>query len=171
MKKTVLIDASSAILLYKTHWMAPLLDRYRVGIGPAVYGEMTVPDHPGAKAFARWKQERRLILHTSCGGDSEPPAALKRLDPGERECIQLYFSGAGKFIVIDDGPAAAFCRRNAISYVNALLVPRLLDPRPIGHRTGLRKAVRAIYAEGRYASWVLEYALNCPDEDLAFFLP
>lgn len=171
MKKAVLIDASSAILLYKTNWMAPLLDRYRVGSGPAVYREMTVPDHPGAEAFARWRQERRLVLHTCCGADHEPPAALNRLDPGERECIQLYLSGIGKFIVIDDGPAAAFCRKNAIPYVNALLVPRLLAPRPIRDRRGVKNAVLAVYAEGRYASWVLEYALTCSDEELTFFLP
>jgi hypothetical protein len=171
MKKAILIDASSAILLFKTNWMVPLLDRYRVGSGPAVYREMTVPDHPGAEAFARWRKERRLLLHPPCGTTLEPPAALQRLDSGERECIQLYFSGTGTFIVVDDGPAAAFCRQNAIPYVSALLVPRLLTPRPIRHRARLRNAVRAIYAEGRYASWVLEYALTCPDEDLAFFLP
>ena len=170
-KKAVLIDASSAILLFKTAWMDPLLNRYRVGTGPTVYREMTVPDHPGAEAFARWRQEGRLVLYTRNGPTAEPPAVLGRLDAGERECIDLYWQGAGKFIMVDDGPAAAFCRRAAIPYVNALLVPRLLTPRPVPDRTGLKNAVMAVYAEGRYAAWVLEYALTCPDDDLAFFLP
>jgi hypothetical protein len=172
MKKAVLIDASSAILLFKTNWMAPLLDHYQVGVGPTVYREVTVPRRPGAEAFARWRQEQRLVLHTLNGTTANPPAGRSnRLDPGERECLALYAEGAGKFIIVDDGPAAAFCRRRDIPYVNALLVPRLLVPRPVRDREGLKDAVLAIYAEGRYASWVLEYALTCPDEDLAFFLP
>ena len=171
MKKAVLIDASSAILLFKTNWMVPLLDHYRVGIGPTVYREVTVPHRPGAAAFARWRQERRLALHPRNATTAKSPARSNRLDPGESECIALYEEGAGKFIIIDDGPAAAFCRRRAIPYVNALLVPRLLVPRPVRDRAGLQDAVLAIYAEGRYASWVLEYALTCPDENLAFFLP
>ena len=174
MKKAVLIDASSAILLFKANWMDPLLDHYRVVTGLTVYREMTVPDHPGAAAFARWQQEQRLTLHTRRGGTASPPGSSKeldRLDPGERECIDLYSENAGKFIIVDDGPAAAFCRRRTIPYINALLVPRLLAPRPVRDRTELRNAVLAIHAEGRYASWVLDYALNCPDEKLTFFLP
>jgi hypothetical protein len=147
------------------------MDHYRVGTGPVVFREMTVPDHPGAGAFARWQQERRLALHTRNGACAVLPSALKRLDAGERECIDLYLEGAGKFIIIDDGPAAAFCRRRAIPYVNALLVPRLLTPLPVQDRTEVKNAVLAIYAKGRYAPWVLEYALTCPDEDLTFFLP
>ena len=171
MKKAFLIDASSAILLFKTNWMASLFDHYRVGLGPTVYRELTVAGHPGAEAFVRWRQEERLVMHDRNGTAPEPPIALKRLDAGERECIRLYREGAGRFVMLDDGPAAAFCRRAAIPYVNALLVPRLLTPRPVRDRTGLQNAVRAVYAEGRYAAWVLEYALTCPDEDLAFFLP
>ena len=170
-KKAFLIDASSAILLFKTNWMASLLDHYRVGIGPTVYRELTVPDHPGAEAFVRWRQAERLILHNRNGSAADPATALKRLDAGERECIDLYGEGAGRFVMLDDGPAAAFCRREAIPYVNALLVPRLLVPRPVSDPAGLKDAVLAIYAKGRYASWVLEYALTCSDEDLAFFLP
>lgn len=171
MKKAVLIDTSSAILLYKSDWMAPLMEHYRLGTGPTAFREMTVPNHPGARAFTRWQRERRLMLHAPKGSADASAAGLNRLDPGERECIHLYFGGAGAFIIIDDGPGAAFCRREAIPYVNALLIPRLLDPYPAAGRSRIVAAIHAIYARGRYAPWVLEYALTCPPEDLAFFRP
>ena len=171
MKKTFLIDASSAILLFKTNWMASLLDHYQVGIGPTVYRESTVPGHPGAEAFARWRQEERLSCTTRNGTAAEPPTALKRLDPGERECIDLYGEGAGRFVMLDDGPAAAFCRRCGHSLCQRPACPPPFDPAPGPRPDGLKNAVLAVYAEGHYASWVLEYALTCPDEDLAFFLP
>jgi hypothetical protein len=171
MKKTILIDTSSAILLFKSDWMAPLMEHYRVGTGPTAFREMTVPDHPGAGEFARWQEEHRLLLHAPKGSPLATATALNRLDPGERECISLYYGGAGTFIIIDDGPGAAFCRRSAIPYVNALLIPRLLNPHAAIADAPLAAAIQTIYASGRYAPWVLEYALTCPAEDLTFFLP
>lgn len=171
MKKAVLIDTSSAILLFKSNWMARLMDHYRVGAGPKVFEEMTVSGHPGAGEFARWQMEKRLVLHTPNGSAAETGGDLKRLGAGERECIALYYAGAAEFIIIDDGPAASLCRRESIPYVNALLIPRLLEPRPAFCDSGTATAIQAIYASGRYAPWVLEYALTCPPEDLIFFRP
>lgn len=171
MKKTILIDTSSAILLFKSDWMAPLINNYRVGTGPAAFQEMTVTGYPGARAFALWQQKHQLTIHPPCAPGVTPETDLRRLDPGERECIRLYTSGIGAFVIIDDGPGAAYCRRKPIPYVNALLVPRLLSPGATANGAGVATAIRKIYARGRYASWVLEYALTCPAEDLSFFLP
>ena len=66
MKKSILIDASSAILLFKSGWMAPLMEHYRVETGPAAFREMTVADYRGASAFRQWQQEERLVLHPQC---------------------------------------------------------------------------------------------------------
>ena len=151
--------------------MAPLMEHYRVGTGPAAFREMTVADYPGASAFRQWQQEERLVLHPRC-----PPAVSvgtdrNDLDPGERECLTLFLNGTGTFVVIDDGAGAAFCRREAIPYVNALLIPRLLSPASATARAEAEAAMQQIFALGRYAPWVLEYALTCKPEALAFFLP
>jgi hypothetical protein len=171
MKKSILIDASSAILLFKSGWMDPLMEHYRVGTGPAAFREMTVADYPGASAFRQWQQEERLVLHAHCLPAVSVGTDRNGLDPGERECITLFLSGIGMFVVIDDGPGAAFCRREAIPYVNALLIPRLLSPASATARANVKTAMQQIFAIGRYAPWVLEYALTCPSEDLMFFLP
>jgi hypothetical protein len=171
MKKSILIDASSAILLFKSGWMAPLMENYRVGTGPAAFREMTVADYPGASAFRQWQQEERLVLHPRCPSEMSIGTNRQGLDPGERECITLFLSGTGTFIVIDNGPGAAFCRREAIPYVNALLIPRLLSPASATARADAATAMQQIFAIGRYAPWVMEYALTCPSENLMFFLP
>ena len=171
MKKAVLIDTSSAILLFKSGWMPPLMEHYQVGTGPVVYQEMTVLHHPGATSFARWRKEHRLVLHASNGAGIEPDDDLNRLHQGERECIRLLYEGAGAFIILDDGRGAAYCRRKAIPYVNALLIPRLLSTDLTGCNAAVAAAIHAIYAEGHYAPWVRDYALNCPAQEIAFFLP
>ena len=171
MKKAILVDTSSAILLYKSDWMIPLMKGYRVGTGPAAFREMTVSGYPGASAFAGWQKQHQLTIHPPSAHDATREQALSRLGPGERECINLYRSGIGTFIVIDDGPGAGYCRKNTIPYVNALLVPRLLSPGASIDQADVTNATREIYARGRYAPWVLEYALTCPVEDLLFFLP
>lgn len=171
MKKSILIDASSAILLFKSGWMGPLMEHYRVGTGPAAFREMTVADYPGASAFRQWQQEARLILHPQCLPAVSVGTDRNGLDPGERECITLFLRGTGTFVVIDDGPGAAFCRREGIPYVNALLIPRLLSPASAAARADAETAMQQIFAIGRYGPWVLEYALTCPPEALVFFLP
>ena len=168
MKKCLVIDTSSAILLYKSGWMEALLERYRVVTGPLAFREMTVKGYPGAGDFTRWQREGRIALQPPPQTALEPAVDAAPLDPGERECIHLYCAGCGAFILVDDGPAAAFCRRRAIPYVNALLVPRLLNP---GSAGDTRDAMQTIFSIGRYAPWVLEYALGCPDDALSFFLP
>lgn len=171
MKKTILIDASSAILLFKSDWMIPLMKGYRVETGAVAFREMTVSGYPGASAFAHWQRKHQLTLHPPSAPGATREKALNRLGPGERECITLFRSGIGTFIVIDDGPGAGYCRRKTIPYVNALLVPRLLSPGATIDHAGVAAAIRTIYSCGRYAPWVLEYALTCPAEDLSFFLP
>jgi hypothetical protein len=171
MKKRVLIDTSSAILLFKSGWMVPLMERYRVVAGPTVLQEMTVRSHPGAGPFGRWLRQQRILQRRPSRSALDWIRGRVRLDAGESECIALYRAGEGAFILVDDGPAASFCRRQAIPYVNALLIPRLLNPGRPGTAEDMAAALRSIYENGRYAPWVIAYAQNCPRDALSFFLP
>ena len=171
MKKTVLIDTSSAIILFKTGWMDALLKAYRVGTGPSAFKEMTIPNYPGARSFKKWHAENRMNIHNPGPSPSYPIAGLKRLGRGERECITLFGQCKGTFIILDDGQGAALCRREKIPYVNALLIPRLISGRPNKDGANAGTAIRQIFTHGRYAPWVLDHALTCPLEDLTPFLP
>jgi hypothetical protein len=171
MKKRVVIDTSSAILLFKSGWMGPVMACYRAVIGPMVFREMTVGGYPGAAAFSRWQSEKRIIIENAQALADDPTPGRGRLDPGEQECIDLYHSGAGSFLIIDDGRGAAHCRRQGIPFINALLVPRLLQHASVGNGADWQAALLEIFRIGRYAPWVKAYALSCPDDHLALFRP
>jgi hypothetical protein len=171
--KSVLIDASSAILLFKSGWLDATLERYRLQTGRAAARELTIPGYPGAARFRELAAARRIeVLPVAAAAADSGDAALNSMGPGERECILHFQSGSGHFILMDDGRGAAYCRDHGIPYTNALLMPRILalaDP-GIGAQA-LREATARIYGLGRYAPWVLDYARQCDDAILAPFRP
>ena len=96
-------------------------------------------------------------------------SALQNLGLGESDIIQLYTAGCGDFVVTDDGAAAKYCTRQNIRFINALLIPMLL--KCTGKRSDaycLRKFDEIVNI-GRYSQWVVEYAAQCGEEELAFF--
>jgi hypothetical protein len=171
--KPVLIDSSSAILLFKSGWLDATLEHFHFRTGQAAFRELTVPGYPGADRFERLAATGGLEILPALGADPAiADAALSSMGPGERECIQHFLAGSGRFILIDDGRGAAYCRDHRLPYINALLMPRILalaDP-DIG-RPAVAKALAQIYSLGRYAPWVLDHARHCGDAGLKPFLP
>ena len=58
--KQVIIDASSAILLFKAGLFSDLLRSYKIIITESVYGELTGNDHTGAKEFRNYRQSGKM---------------------------------------------------------------------------------------------------------------
>jgi hypothetical protein len=171
--KSIIVDSSSAILLYKSGWLDATLNKFHLQSGQAVYRELTIPGYPGAKQFKTLAAAGRIeILPLVEDPPAQGVAGLKAMGPGERECIEHFLAGIGHFILLDDGRAAHYCRDKRLPYINALLIPRILalaDP-AIGAQTVL-DAMALIGRLGRYADGVREYARNCQDAALAPFLP
>lgn len=171
--KTALIDASSAILLFKADLLDPLLDNYNLVMVPTVYREITPTGYAGAGTFCRAYQRGRFRLVPQSRSEEQPPhreawpAALNR---GERETIHCFQAGCGDFIIIDDGRGAAYCRASGIPYINALLFPRILYfSRRITKEVSEASMAR-LRAKGRYAAWVVDFARRASAEELAGFL-
>ncbi len=171
--KSVLIDSSSAILLYKSGWLNATLSKFHLRTGPTASRELTIPGYPGAQYFQDLIAGGRLeILTPIFPALPKEDRALARMGAGERECILYYRSGAGAFILLDDGRGAAYCRAEGLPYVNALLMPRILamaDPGIDGQTVAA--AMARIYQLGRYAPWVRDHARHCSDRTLSPFLP
>jgi hypothetical protein len=169
-RKSALIDASSAILLFKSRWLQSAAAAYTLKAAESVRRELTVPGYPGSDDFRRMVAEGLLEVLPTCAGPPLP-ADVAALDPGERECIALFLAGRADFIIIDDGRGSACCRRRGIPYVNALLMPRLLAPAAGAQAQDVAQAVQEIFRLGHYASWVLDFALQSSPEALAVFRP
>ncbi|MBN2159942.1 MAG: hypothetical protein JW807_11150 [Spirochaetes bacterium] len=95
---------------------------------------------------------------------------LQGLDVGERDTIRLFRAGIGEIIILDDWKGASYCKNNAIPYINALLVPRILLLAGIISKSESEESMSRIVENGWYSQWVIDYARFCPDEKLLPFL-
>lgn len=170
--RKVLIDASSAILLFKAGLIRAAAEAWALIITPSVLEELIVEGHPGTSAFRQMALTGRLS--TSAPGNRPEiafPRELKRMGSGERDTLSLFLSGTGDFIVVDDGRAAGFCRTHGIPYINALLVPRILNRARVELPISWSEAMNAVFRTGRYSNDVLDYARLCADHSLEAFMP
>jgi hypothetical protein len=170
---TVLIDASSAILLFKGGLFEAVAEAYRLTAAGPVGDELTGGGYPGARTFAAALADGRLARIEAAELPAHPPlrGPSAGLHPGERATLAAMAAGRGDFVIIDDGAGARFCRRHAIPYINALLCPRILKlagrlsaPAAAAHMDRIRR-------QGRYAPAIVAFAYDCEDAILEPFLP
>ncbi len=169
-----LVDASSAILLFKAGLIEFLVDAYRVVMAASVFSEVSRPGYPGARDFMRLKTHRRIRIEnpdTGGGPAPDPPWRDAALHAGERDTLRLYAKGRGRFVLIDDGRGAAICRDNGIPYINALLFPRLLMFSGRLDAGACLRATDTIRDQGRYSRQILHFVDTCTPAELDFFLP
>ncbi|MFC1844980.1 hypothetical protein ACFLZ5_09370 [Thermodesulfobacteriota bacterium] len=173
MKKT-LLDASSAILLFKAGLLQELINVYHVFVTRSVLQELTRENHHGADTFLRYisLQKIRVIDEEdilSQSGISKAP--MRSLDQGELDTIMCFASGNYDFIITDDGKAARYCKEYSLPFINALLFPRLLSFAGLMSHQASHDKMKAITGFGRYSKEVIELARSCRKESLHFAIP
>ena len=172
--KKILLDASSAILLFKSDIFEQLTDVYQVAVAESVYKELTHDGYPGAEEFAKRLAEKRYSL---APGDrtpemhGTPPLAVVGLHRGEMDTIRLYERGYADFVITDDGRGVGYCKRNEIPFINALLFPKVLVFSKRLSEDLCRRKMEFLIAAGRYSPEISGWAKNCLKESLDFFLP
>ncbi len=170
--RPVLVDSSSAIILYKCGLINEVLDYYRIIMAGSVFFEITRENYAGSDDFSRFRNENKIhVIDGIHGGDyglHVPP--LNNLGSGEGDTILLYCNKIGEMIILDDRKGAAYCKKNDIQYINALLVPRILN---LAGRVGIHERedlMNKIVAYGRYTQKIIDYAYFCEDEKIVPFL-
>lgn len=167
--KTAVVDASSAILLFKAGLFERLVRTYDLVFPETVRAELTAEGYPGAAEFRRAFGLRRVAVRAAPEIPLPPEAAV--LHAGEREAVALFLSGVGDFLVLDDRRGARTCRSLGIPFINALLFPRVLWLSGRMAESGFRRASARVAAAGRYGAEVREKARTLGRDDLAPFLP
>jgi hypothetical protein len=168
--KATLIDASSAILLFKAGLFETMASAFNVAVAPAAFQEITVTGHDGADGFKE-SLARRQIKMATFRPPPETEPALAALGAGERETIIAFQQGAADFVIMDDRKGALFCRERRIPYINALLCPSvLLGAGYVDHAMHSAAFARLLHL-GHYSRAVIAFARGCAQEDLACFLP
>ena len=172
--KKVLLDASSAILLFKADLLARLTQVYNVTQTHSVLHELTRKDYSGAETFRQYATEKKIRIIDVQNVPfplQKAGQALPSLGQGELDTIKCFWTDEQDFIIIDDGRASRYCRKNNIAFINALLFPRLLylnrSISPAGCTAAMNKVVHA----GRYSNEIIAWAQNCKRESLLFAIP
>lgn len=160
--RRILLDTSSAILLYKAGIVETFFDCFQVVLPQAVFNELTCNGYTGAEEFFEYQKECRItVVDAPSGILSTIP-----LTGGERELVLLYKSGWGDYIVVDDRKAAVHCRDTGIPFVNALLVPKILLHAGYISDACCKHTTAMLKRYGRYAPWVISFAKKCSADDL-----
>jgi len=173
MKRGV-IDASSAILLFKAGLFEDLIGAYQIVLAKSVYLEVSRSGYPGARSFGRYCVNRRYEVCSVNRLKKIPPdhaAALSALGNGEKDTIMLFLNGDGDFIIIDDGRGAGFCRDHRIPYINSLLVARILLLSRIISAAVFQKKIEMLTRLGWYSQKIIDYAVTCPSQEMTLFMP
>ena len=95
---------------------------------------------------------------------------LVGLGAGERETLKAYGEGAW-FVIVDDRKAALYCRRKQIAFVNAVLCARILYASGYIDYTVYFTALQKLQDIGRYTADILDFARDCPIDQLSYFWP
>lgn len=166
--KTVIIDSSSAILLFRCNIIMLLLKYYKLLIPGAVFSELTVAGYDGSDVFIDLCSSGSIKV---CRAEKHNAEKLsKSLHAGEREVISLFREGRGDFIIIDDGKGGAFCRDNNIPYINALLAVKILFFKQLINDQEYCDAWSWLIENGRYSAKIIDWAKNADEQRLEFFL-
>lgn len=170
--KRAIVDASSAIILYKAGMFGRLVDTYRVVMAPAVLSELTLNGYPGSEYFKTVGHRQAVSVVSGNGFSARPyPPRLLRLDRGERDTIGCYIDGCADFIIIDDGRGSGFCSDNGLCFINALLFPKVLFLSGRSSAADCKEKTARIVQIGRYSQTIIEAGAAMDFGELAFFLP
>jgi hypothetical protein len=170
--KTVLIDASSAILLYKVELFDLMVQVHALAVSASVFQELTVPARCGAAAFDRAYRNgaiQRIDIRTE--GSGSGPSWAAGLGEGERDTLLAYELIRADFIILDDRRGVRCCRDRQVPHINALLCPLTLYSAGRISADQCRHFFDRLTAVGRYSRTVVEYARQCTTDSLIAFQP
>lgn len=167
--KTVLLDASSAIILYKAGLLNSLVNTYNIVLSRSVYKEISIGTYPGSKDFKSYVSSHKIQVRERL--DKLEKLELSGLDAGEYDTIQLFLSGIGEFVITDDGPAARYCKKANIPFINALLFPVVLRFSMLRDEYFCSRGMERIMRAGRYSEKIITFAQGCRRKDIEFALP
>ena len=150
-KKTFVSDSSSLILLAKADMLCQLCEKARLFITQTVEEEIRF-DSIDSRLIRDLIAKGGIIVRKIEKNDL--PVSLHK---GERSAIMLFRISNADYLLIDDKKAALYCKRNAIPYINALLVPHYLRMCRIIDEQTMKRKILLLSEIGHYAAWIKEY--------------
>ncbi|MGA1791151.1 MAG: hypothetical protein ACMUIM_06675 [bacterium] len=150
-EKSFVSDSSSLILLAKAGLLCLLCENARLFITQTIEAEIRF-DSIDSRLIKGLITEGTIMVKKI--KENDLPVSLHK---GERSAIILFKMLNADYLLIDDKKAALYCKRNAIPYVNALLIPHYLRMCRIIDAQMMKRKILLLSEIGHYAAWITEY--------------
>jgi len=173
-KKQVVIDSSSAILLFKADLFTKLLNLYDTSVTESVYQELTKEGYAGSNEFVKFHQQNKFHIHPLIVNSKDKipnQSTLEKLNLGERDTILYFLKGESDFIIIDDGKGAKYCMKERLPFISAILFPKILHIHGKINQATFQIKTDEIIQTGRYSQKIIDIAEKCSEQDLSPFFP
>ena len=151
-EKSLVSDSSSLILLAKADLLGLLCQHAGIFITQVIEEEIRF-DSLDSRLIQNLIDTGTIMVQQI--REDGLPVSLHR---GERTAIMLFRRLQADYLLIDDKRAALYCRRNALPYINALLIPHYLRMRHAIDERTMRRKIALLSRIGHYAEWIKEYA-------------
>ena len=172
MTMPVFTDASSAIILEKAGLFTIFSEAFRIVFSASVFKEITRSGYPGAAFFLNSSENKVLDADLFNETKSVKGCPQKNeMGQGERDTIRLFLETKQGFILTDDGRAAKWSKDHALPFINALLVPKILQYAGLMSEEDCLKKMDLLCRTGRYSKKIKALAFSFEKKDLAFFIP
>ena len=163
MKKRIIGDSSSLILLQKAKLLETVCRLYTVIVSASVFSELTSHSKEGGRELKRSLTDVRTPSSHRLEG--------MNMGAGERETLTLYLEGQGDFVLVDDKKAAAYSKKHSIPFINCLLVPRILWCSDHLNEAQCDTLMQKLYSQGYYSAEILARARSMTLSSLRPFMP
>lgn len=155
-RRSLVLDASTAILLAKVGLLRDVAGVADVWMGDTAFREATVKDVDDARLIRKLVDEKRLHRASVRSGTAEITRDF-RLGPGEAETIALA-RDKGAIAGTDDGPAIRCLKVLGLRYTSAVaLLVTLVEVGEVTPELGM-ELLGKLERFGRYAPRILEDA-------------
>ena len=168
-RKIAIVDASSAIILCRAGLHLLLAGTYDIILPASVFREITARPYAGSAEYKDLAGAGKVRIEENNVLLTEPGMAV--LDKGECDAIHLLNSGRGDFVITDDGPAARYCSKEGIPFINSLLFPVILQMAHIKNNDFCQRATEKIKRNGRYSNEIVDRARKCRGDSIMFAMP
>lgn len=173
MVKKVIVDSSSAILLFKANVFTYLYDCYDLFVCDSVFKELTIDGYEGHQFFKESVLKKQLNIikfNDNMQLDYKNNKDLRSLGKGERDSIIITLEKQIDFMIVDDKKACKIASKYGLNFVNALLMLKILFFKRNISQKKFKEEFDRLSTIGYYSKKIKQFVLDIKASKLTQFI-
>jgi len=171
--KKIIIDSSSAILLFKVNVFTQLYNCYDLFISKSVFKELTIRKYDGGLFFKELilKKHLKIIdLDNNVFYKYKNNKHLNILGKGECDSIIISLEKQVDFMIVDDKKACLLASKYKLNFVNALLFLKILFFKKNISTEKFKEEFERLCKIGYYSNYIKQFVLDVTEPELTSFI-